>query len=206
MTAPTTERFMALARSSPWRWASLRFSVSWTGPSQLWSEPLRSWVRRPDAVRVETTGGDLVYLDVRTVSWGRSRAILTGDGPQPVPTPRSPLDPDAPKPEFDDDGFVRHRPPDDGQVFYDDPMFRSYHWVAMLDPVELADGDGPMAPVELDRVIEVDHHDRPSWEATVRTTAGYVPRCSCCAAVRPGNPGGWSGGSTVARRRLPAPY
>lgn len=65
-------------------------------------------------------------------------------------------------------------------------MYIDYRWVAMLDPVELADGDmqwqgdrGPR-PVEIRRLCEVQHEGRRAWEAIVRTTEAYVPRCSCC--------------------------
>ena len=54
-------------------------------------------------------------------------------------------------------------------------MYQDYRWVAMLDPVELADGldrDDRRAVDALivDDVAEVDHGGRPAWEAVVRTT------------------------------------
>ena len=69
-------------------------------------------------------------------------------------------------------------------------MYRDYSWVAMLDPVELADGRDPdsgepAGPVLLlDDVHEVEHAGRPAWEAVVRPTAGYDPRCGCCPLLR----------------------
>jgi hypothetical protein len=68
----------------------------------------------------------------------------------------------------------------------DDPMYENYHWVAMLDPRELSDGvqGGPdMPPIAVEELSEVDHHGRPAWEAVVRPTETYDPRCSCCALL-----------------------
>ena len=55
----------------------------------------------------------------------------------------------------------------------DDPMFQDYHWVAMLDRAELATCD-------VRDLREVDHYGRPAWEAVLRPTDDYDPRCSCC--------------------------
>jgi hypothetical protein len=53
MAAPSADDFAALARSSPWRWTTLRFTARW--PSDPWrSQELRAWLRRPDRLRVET--------------------------------------------------------------------------------------------------------------------------------------------------------
>jgi hypothetical protein len=58
---PDADAFRALARSSPDRWTTLRFTERrrrrWT-----WSEPVRAWLRRPDLLRVEDAAGRL--LDV----------------------------------------------------------------------------------------------------------------------------------------------
>ncbi|MHB8293129.1 MAG: hypothetical protein ACYDH5_00530 [Acidimicrobiales bacterium] len=138
---PTAERFRALARSSPWRWRTLRFTVSWQGyPSVPATTTVRAWLARPDALRVEGLDGTLL---------------------------------------------VAERP---AEARYDDPMFQSYQWVAMLDPVELADGADPRSgpgravqpPVLFDELVEVDHGGRPAWEARGRPSATYWPRCSCC--------------------------
>ena len=163
--------------------------VTWRGPSATWPVPVRGWVRRPDGLRVETLDGDVVHADLRAVTWGTTRGALTTDGRGEHVTPRPPLDPLAPRPEIDADGLVSRRPPDDGRIFYGDPMFQNYSWVAMLDPVELADvgrggsGPPPSAPLEIDSVTEADHLGRPSWEAVVRPTASYDPLCGCCALL-----------------------
>jgi hypothetical protein len=71
----------------------------------------------------------------------------------------------------------------------DDPMYSNYNWVAMLDPLELADGIDPetaarVAPLGVDTVSVTEHTGRPAWEAVVWTTPAYEPRCSCCALLR----------------------
>jgi hypothetical protein len=86
--------------------------------------------------------------------------------------------------DLDADGFVASRPTS-LLLNFDDPMYTNYHWVAMLDPVEVADGvrrdDGSAAPpVDIDELREVEHGGRPAWEAVVRTTSAYDPRCGCC--------------------------
>jgi hypothetical protein len=53
---PSADTFVALARSSPWRWSTLRFTVRWPGDR---TAPLRAWLRRPDVLRVETEDGEL---------------------------------------------------------------------------------------------------------------------------------------------------
>ncbi len=86
--------------------------------------------------------------------------------------PLTPSVPSAPEPRFADDGLVAERFGD--EYDHDVPMYVNYHWVAMLDPRELADG------TVIESVREVTHHGRPAWEAVLRPTADYDPRCSCC--------------------------
>ena len=52
---PTTERFTRLARSSPWRWTTLRFSLSTLGREPDHGDAAEAWLRRPDGLRVELT-------------------------------------------------------------------------------------------------------------------------------------------------------
>ena len=157
MSTPSTDDFRALARSSPERWSTLRFTVRWSGP---WvpSDPVRAWLRRPDRLRVETLDGDLVQV-VRDGS-GPVTAVLVAYGDAAGPLPER---------------AVR-------SSRADDPMFQNYAWVAMLDPVELADGDderdGPA--VVVGDVSVVDHGGRPAWQAILSTGPAYDPRCSCC--------------------------
>ena len=85
------------------------------------------------------------------------------------------------------DGLVAERA---RGLSYDAPMYQDYRWVAMLDPVELADGLRPrlrgagLARLVVDTVTEVEHAGRPAWEAVVADDAVYEPRCGCCPLLR----------------------
>ena len=186
MTAPSAEDFRALARSSPWRWSTLRFTVRWSGQHPHGDQPLRAWVRRPDRLRVETVKGELLQV-VREPR--QQAAVLTTDGGRSVDLVR-PGDPGVPQPDRRPDGLVARRPVS-RLLSLDDPMYRSYFWVAMLDPVELADGgeffderDLEASGVAVDRLLPVEHGEREAWEAVVRTTPRYEPRCGCCSLLR----------------------
>ena len=113
-----------------------------------------------------------------------------------IPTFRQGFGEESPEPERRSDGLVVRRPDSPHDPYrYDDPMFQSYHWVAMLHPFELADGveldeDGALAgpswfpdlsPIEaLTGPKEVDHHGRAALEVEVATTDHYASRCPCC--------------------------
>jgi hypothetical protein len=180
---PSADAFAALARSSPWRWSTLRFTERRTRPGAR--EPLRAWLRRPDALRVETLGGALVQI-VREPR--RTVGVLTTGGGRTRHLPW-PEDDGAPVPGFGPDGLVADRP-SSWVVSFDAPMFQDYFWVAMLDPVELADGrdhesGDPAGPaLDVERVALVDHFGRQAWEAVVRPTGVYEPRCGCCPLLR----------------------
>ena len=159
----------------------MRFTASWSGRD---APAVRAWVQRPDSLRVETPEGELLQAGIQERGGGTAQLLA---GPTDVPPPPRP--PLAVAPALDDDGLVRVRP-STFEVEYDDPMFRDYRWVAMLDPVELAEGHGrwldrpPTVPVLIDEIHEVDHHGRPAWEALLRPTDDYDPRCSCCELLR----------------------
>jgi hypothetical protein len=179
---PSADAFAALARSSPWRWSTLRFTEGRVRPGAR--GPLRAWLRRPDAVRVESLAGELIQV-VREPR--RSVGLLTSDGGRTEHLPW-PTDPGAPEPTFRPDGLVATRP-STWDLSYDAPMYEDYVWVAMLDPVELADGGdwgdrSPGTALDIDEVTEVDHFGRPAWEAVVRPTDEYEPRCGCCPLLR----------------------
>jgi hypothetical protein len=172
---PTAETFTALARSSPWRWSTLRFTAR--GLPDAGFPPVRAWLRRPDRLRVETLDGELRQI-VREA--GPAVTVLTPAGGYR-------LDPSPDAPLLRADGLVERRPGD--RWAYDAPMYQNYRWVALLDPLELADGidrdTGATVPaLVVDDVREVEHGGRPAWEAVVRTTPAYEPRCGCCALLR----------------------
>ncbi|MFA9430255.1 hypothetical protein [Egicoccus sp. AB-alg2] len=137
---------------------------------------VRAWLRRPDALRVEDLDGHLLQTELGSAP--RTVALLTPDGGRELPLRR----PSSVTPVFGADGLVRERP-SDWDVDYDDPMFQDYAWVAMLDPVELADGDDGCPGTTLEGLRMVEHHGRAAWEAIVRPASGYAPRCSCCALL-----------------------
>jgi hypothetical protein len=208
---PSPARFAALARSSPWRWWSVRFTVSWTGAVLVGAEPVRAWVRRPDDLRVEALDGRLRAAGTFAPA-ATSVGFLHAVGPGPPP-PRPPAPPPwagEVAPVFDADGTVAARPGPDA-ARYDDPMYRDYRWVAMLDPVELADGVGReigrpgRGPVLVDDVRAVEHGGRPAWEAVLRPTWRYDPRCSCCPLLFGAVSEGWEeqGGAVPAHLRDP---
>ncbi len=159
---PDADDLRALARSSPWLFTTLRFTHRRGRPA----EGVRAWLRRPDALRVETLDGALVQVVREPGGTVPAAPGLRADGL--VAEPRRYLDRDG------------------------DPMFENYHWVALLDPVEFADGQdragegaGPVGPpLEIGAVREVAHGGRPAWEAVVATTDAYEPRCGCCSLLR----------------------
>jgi hypothetical protein len=153
------------AEPTPERFWALARSSPW-----LWStveferttrgdRTLRAWVRQPDEVRV----GD---------------QINRADGPRAgYRWPRQS------RPAVHA-GLVTRRP-SEWEVDYDGLFYQDYHWVAMLDPAELADGRDADAGVgvELDRIRLVEHHGRAAWQALAAPTVRYDPRCTCCALL-----------------------
>lgn len=180
MLAPSPEAFAALARSSPWRWSTLRFTLRERRDGR-WEEPVRAWLRRPDRVRVETADGDLLQV----VHEPPQRIFELGSSGRNLPWPR---DAGAPEPVWRPDGLVAERA-SGMAVSYDAPIYRDYFWVALLDPVELADGRDPagggrVPGTDIASLTEVEHAGRPAWEAEIRVTPAYEPRCSCCSMLR----------------------
>jgi len=174
---PDAEDFRALARSSPWRFTSLRFTYR-DGRSD---GTVRAWLRRPDRLRVEDDSGALLGVVRHRSSTSTTVVVGAASGNEPPPEP---------PPVFRPDGLVAVRPSRGSLGQADDPMWQSYVWVAALDPVELADGGerddhGPAGPpVSIDDVREVRHGGRPAWEAVVAATSSYEPRCGCCPLLR----------------------
>lgn len=185
---PSADDFAALARSSPWLWSTLRFTLHGRHAGGEFP-PVRARLRRPDLLRVEDEHGDLlqiVHEPRQTVG------ILTFDPGGESSTRELPwaTDPDAPRPRARDDGLVIERPGGwSARLSYDAPMYQNYYWVALLDPVELADGTDresgeTCAGTTISEVREVDHHGRVTWEALVTPTDQYEPRCGCCSLLR----------------------
>lgn len=159
----TEERFRALARSSPWRWSTLRFTIHEHPPGNHH----RAWLQRPDRLRVEDldTGIGVAAHDEA----GRAAAV-----------PEFGAWLDAPSPVLDADGLVRVRP--DVGFDTDPPLNGNYVWASLLDPVELAGGaDG--SGTRLGGLVEVEHHGRLAWEALAQPADGYDPLCSCCSLL-----------------------
>lgn len=172
---PTVERFRALARSAPWRWTTLRY-VQRQAPHGRTPEPVRVFVRRPKQARVERLDGSLV----KVLDEGPSTVGLLSFG-RPAESIELPSVSESTV-ELDDDGFVRRRP-DRFHGDADAAMIHNYYDVALLDPRELADGhDGGPGTIIAD-LRGVDHHGREAWEATLRPTAVYDPRCPCCSLL-----------------------
>ncbi|MBK5221878.1 MAG: hypothetical protein JJE52_03180 [Acidimicrobiia bacterium] len=186
---PTPERFVRLARSSPWRWRTLALIVhdGWT------HAPCRARLRRPDGIRIETLDGTLVHAGRQTPNTGvllyavdRTSGVAA---PSASPSRVVPTWPHEVPPVLDDEGLVITRP-SSIEVHYEEPFFQNYRWVAMLDPAELADGTArtdegeTVAGTVVDEVRAVEHRGRAAWEAVVRPTDAYDPRCTCCALMR----------------------
>jgi hypothetical protein len=187
---PTTDRFRGLARSSPWRWRALAFDLR------------RRPVHGPEHT-VHATVERGVGLEVRLADGERHRdaAARIRAGWSEVGTGRHgilelPFAWEVPV-EVDAHGFVVRRP---ATATSQDPIWRDYQWVAMLDPVELADGvpggpgaDGgsgpgpgpgadaaPPAALDVHRLDASVRHGRDTWWAEVAPREDYAPRCSCC--------------------------
>ncbi|NPC98828.1 hypothetical protein [Nocardioides sp. zg-DK7169] len=168
---PDVDAFLALARSSPWRWTTLHLAHR-----SAFAGACEAWVRRPGELLVRDSEGQ----------WHRegglpyTRATLTvftaEETPRPEPMPgHTSVLPHQIAPPLRADGLVERRP-ERFYLDYDDPMYVNYSWVAMLDPVELSHH------VAVDRLRTDVVADRPAWRADLRALPGYDPRCggNCC--------------------------
>lgn len=185
MVALSSAEVFALARSSPWRWSTLRFTVRWLGRAGN-TQQLRAWLRRPDRLRVETADGVLERIVQDSPA---QVGVFTFSGEPYTATLPWWTDPAAPRPRLRADGLVAARPDGFFEVSYDAPMYQNCFGVAMLDPVELADGqsadaESTMPGTEIDTVTEVEHAGYPAWEVIVRPTPAYDPCCACCPLLR----------------------
>ena len=155
---PSVDAFQALARSSPWRWRSLHFRHRSSGLAHVADEEIEVWLARPDGVRLAAVDGRPIEPSVSTQ---RRDGRPTGRWAPATATYRP-------------DGFVDHRPSDHD---FDDGLFwNNYHWVAMLDPVELSHH------VRVDKLRDGFVAGRRAWSARLVAEPGYDPRCggNCC--------------------------
>lgn len=178
--------FRALARSSPWRCTTAHFTRRRAGEPDV-----EAWLERPGRLRTRTsraTGewvnnrqtdipAEVLRVAARMPDHWSDEEVARSFLEAPVPWARDVT------PITRGDGLVLVRPGDQAwfgatgsqeSVVADDPMYDDYHWVAMLDPRELARG------VDLSDVREVRHHGRTAWAARCVPTADYAPRCGCC--------------------------
>lgn len=146
---PDLDAFQALARSAPWRWRSLRFRTR----SSSWDE-VEAYLERPGRLSLRHADGSVG----RVVEERRDALPL----PHEV---RPPLRPD---------GLVAERPASFFEVHYDDPMWRNYSWVAMLDPEELSHD------VRVERLRAETLAGREVWRADLAPEEDYEARCSDC--------------------------
>ena len=170
--APTDpDEFAALCRSSPWRWDTVRFVLSWLLPADRTpTEPVRAWVRRPSDLRVETLDGAPLYA-ATSLQQSRDDFYVASTSTSWL------LAPSLVAPVFTDTGLVERRP----EAAYGDPVFGGGRWQAILDPVELA-GSAPVPPYLPERrpctvadVVRGTHHGRPVRGALVTPGPAYSP-------------------------------
>jgi hypothetical protein len=150
----TADDFMALARSSPWRWSTLHFTHDGRANDFAGVE---AWLARPERLLVRHAG-----VSERHDGWPYG---WSGTSDEVWPTDIEPM--------LRPDGLLEQRPEWEA-VRWGDPMYTNYQWVAMLDPVELSHH------VDVTDVRVGERFGRPTWEATVRAVEGYDPRCGCC--------------------------
>ena len=181
MRHPTPELFRGLARSSPWRWRALSFELHRRplhGPDHV----VLGRLVRGVGLEVRLPHGELQRHDAERGTIG-SVGPGTRSGTRVLPYAwELPVEVDAA-------GLVGTRP---RGPMADDPMWQDYQFVAMLDPVELADGmprgPGPDRDPDAVRPPALDVHrvdtstrlGRETWWAEVSPRAEYDPRCSCC--------------------------
>jgi hypothetical protein len=169
----TEDAFRALARSSPWRWRTLHFTYADD------HQALEAWLRRPGQLLVRRPGHRDFRVDDRKRDGGKSSAtgflITAARGTiRPALPARAPIRwPHQVQPVLRPDGLVAERPTE-LEVVYDDPMYQSYDWVALLDPVELSHH------TTVTDLHEKDRLGRRTWWARIEVEEGYEPRCGCC--------------------------
>jgi len=175
---PTPDLFRGLARSSPWRWRALAFDLQ-RRPVHGPEHAVHATVERGVGLEVRLADGERHRDAAARIRAGWSEVGTGRHGILELPFAwELPVDVDA----F---GFVVRRP---ATATSEDPMWQDYQWVAMLDPVELADGavrgrgedSVPPPALDLHRLDASVRHGRDTWWAEVAPREEYAPRCSCC--------------------------
>jgi hypothetical protein len=179
--SPTPDRFRGLARSSPWRWRSLALDLH-RRPLHGPEHTVHAVVERGVGVEVRLADGE---RHGNAATRGSVAWFEGGTGRQGIR--ELPFAWELPV-ELDPVGFVVRRPASTS----DDPMWQDYQFVAMLDPVELADGcrretgpadgrdDARPPALDVHRLDASVRHGRETWWAEVTPRPEYSPRCSCC--------------------------
>ncbi len=93
---PSVGDFLALARSSPWRWTSLHLVHRSGSLHGSYGEHVEAWLVRPDGIRLVAADGRRVPLNL--------------DTQRPDGRPTGSWQP--PEPAYRPDGLVASRPPD----------------------------------------------------------------------------------------------
>jgi hypothetical protein len=180
---PTPDLLRGLARSSPWRWRALAFDLH-RRPLHGPEHTVHAVVQRGVALDVRLADGEHRRDAAHRMTAGFVDLGTGESGVRELPYAwELPVEVGA-------DGFVLRRPRPTSTS--DDPMWQDYQWVAMLDPVELADGEwrdpGPEQPadavpppaLDVHRLDAAVRHGRETWWAEVSPREEYAPRCSCC--------------------------
>ncbi|QFG67865.1 hypothetical protein [Ornithinimicrobium pratense] len=188
---PGPDDFRALARSSPWLFATLHWRHG----------RVEAWLDRPSG-RVTVRDADGRVEVAEGAPYSTSRLSLPLEDGEAAPDEAHPADPVVlaggrlgTHCSAADDGVVRRADglvlarPRDWHYEHGDPMWGNYLWTAMLDPVELADGvepDADLPPQDVPGVLvsevqDVTHRGRRTWQAICRPVVdAYDPRCGCC--------------------------
>ena len=189
MPSPTPDRFRGLARSSPWRWRALTFDLH-RRPLHGPDHTVTALVERGVGLDVRLADGERRRDPARRNIVGMSYLgdVIAGQTPWSCRT--------RGRFRWRSTGTVSSCGGPPSRATSDDPIWQDYQFVAMLDPVELADGQWRYGPPDshvdavpdavLPPALDVHRLDatvrsgRQTWWAEVSPREEYEPRCSCC--------------------------
>jgi len=160
----TEDAFRALARSAAWLFTTLHFTFHRRDATV--SGPVEAWLSRPGRLRVRLDDGT-EHVQLGT-PWNNGSFVRLGvevADVRPWPQQVQPL--------WRSDGLVDRRPEDE-RMDFDDPIWGSYDWVAMLDPVELS------WHTTVTNLTVTQRDGRTTWWAELAALEEYEPRCGCC--------------------------